>query len=96
MIYDSAHKAIASITKKVTEKATSKKKSKDVGTSKRRRKDDTSEEEEKPDNPNDSDFDPTNESASASFMVEEEDINQGGGNNADIIDVLSYTVPKRQ
>jgi hypothetical protein len=58
MIYDSARKAIASITKKVTKKATSKKKSKDVGTSKRRRKDDTSEEEEETDNPNDSDFDP--------------------------------------
>jgi hypothetical protein len=60
------------ITKKVTKKATSKKKSKDVGTSKRLRKDDTSEEEEEPDNPNDSDFDPDDESASASFMVEEE------------------------
>jgi hypothetical protein len=47
-----------------------------VGTSKRCRKDDTSEEEE-PDNPNDSDFDPADESASASFMVEEEEINQG-------------------
>jgi hypothetical protein len=66
MVYDSARKAIASITKNVTKKATSKKKSKDVGTSKRRQKDDTSEEEE-PDNPNDS----------APFMVEEE-INQGG------------------
>jgi hypothetical protein len=39
MIYDSARKAIASITKMVTKKATSKKKSKDVGTSKRCRKD---------------------------------------------------------
>jgi hypothetical protein len=96
MIYDSARKAIASITKKVTKKATSKKKSKDVGTSKRRRKDDTSEEEEEPDNPNDNDFDLADESASASFMVEEEDINQGGGNNADIIDVINYTVPRRQ
>jgi hypothetical protein len=94
MIYDSARKAIASITKKVTKKATSKKKSKGVGTSKRRRKDDTSEEEEEPDNPNDIDFDPADESASASFMVEEEKINQGGGNNVDIIDVLNYTVPK--
>jgi hypothetical protein len=80
----------------MTKKATSKKKSKDVGTSKRRRKDDTSEEEEEPDNPNDSDFDPADESASASFIVEEEDINQGGGNNADIIDVINYTVPRRQ
>jgi hypothetical protein len=95
MAYDSACKAIASITKKVTKKATSNKKSKDVGTSKRRRKDDTSEEEE-PGNPNDSDFDPADESASASFMVEEEEINQGGGNNVDIIDVLNYTVPWRQ
>jgi hypothetical protein len=94
MIYDSTHKAIASITKKVAEKATSKKKSKDVGTSKRHRKDDTSEEEEEPDNPNDSDFDPAVETASASFMVEEEDINQGGGNNADIIDVINYTGPR--
>jgi hypothetical protein len=95
MIYDSARKAIASITKKVTKKATSKKKSKDVGTSKRRRKDDTSKEQKKPDNPNDSDFDPVDESASASLMVEEEDINQGGGNHADIIDVINYTVPRR-
>jgi hypothetical protein len=95
MAYDSALKAIASITKKVTKKATSKKKSKDVGTSKRRRKDDTSEEEE-PDNPNDSDFNPVDESASASFMVEEEEINQRGGNNVDIIDVLNYTVTRRQ
>jgi hypothetical protein len=31
MIFDSARKAIASLTKKVTKKATSKKKSKDVG-----------------------------------------------------------------
>jgi hypothetical protein len=46
-----------------------------VGTSKRRRKDETSEEEEEPDNPNDSDFYRANESVSASFMVEEEDIN---------------------
>jgi hypothetical protein len=96
MIYDSARKAIASLTKKVTKKATSKKKSKDVGTSKRRRKDDTSEEEEEPDNPNDSDFDPTNEAASASFMVDEDEINQGGGNNADIIDMINYTAPRRQ
>jgi hypothetical protein len=95
MVYDSARKAIASITKKVTKKSTSKKKSKDVGTSKRCRKDDTSKEEE-PDDPNDSDFDPADESASASFMVEEEEINQGGGNNDDIIDVLNYTIPKRQ
>jgi hypothetical protein len=96
MIYDSTRKAIASIAQKVTKKATSKKKSKDVGTSKRRRKDDTSEEEVEPDNPNDNDFDPADESASASFMVEEEEINQGGGNIADIIDVLNYTVPRRQ
>jgi hypothetical protein len=96
MVYDSARKAIALITKRVTKKATSKKKSKDLGTSKRRHKDDTSEEEEEPDNPNDSDFDPTDRSASATFMVEEEEINQGGGNIADIIDVLNYTVPRRQ
>jgi hypothetical protein len=96
LIYDSARKAIASITKKVTKKATSKKKNKDVGTSKRCRKNDTSEEEEEPDNPNDSDFDPADESASASFMVDEEEINQGGGNIADTIDVLNYTVPRRQ
>jgi hypothetical protein len=96
MIYDSARKAIASITKKVTKKATSKKKSKDVGTSKRRQKDDTSEEEEEPDNPNDNYFDPVDESASASFMVEEEDINQGGGNHVNIIDVINYIVPRRQ
>jgi hypothetical protein len=95
MVYDSARKAIASITKRFTKKATSKKKSKDVGTSKRCRKDDTFEEEE-PDDPNDSYFDPADESASASFMVEEVGINQGGGNNADIIDVLNYTVPRRQ
>jgi hypothetical protein len=67
-----------------------------VGTSKRRRKDDTSEEEEDPDNPNDSDFDLADESASASFVVEDEAINQGGGNITDIIDVLTYTVPRRQ
>jgi hypothetical protein len=95
LIYDSARKAIASITKKVTKKATTKKESKDVRRSKRRRKDDTSEEEEEPDNPNDNDFDPANEIASASFMVDEDDINQGGGNNADIIDVNNYTVPRR-
>jgi hypothetical protein len=95
MVYDNARKAIASITKKVTKKATSKKKGKDVGTSKRHRKDDTSDEEE-PDNPNDSDFDPADESGSASFMVEEEEINQWGGNNVDIIDVINYTVPRRQ
>jgi hypothetical protein len=29
-------------------------------------------------------------------MVEEEDINQGGGNNVDIIDVINYTVPRRR
>jgi hypothetical protein len=46
MVFDSARKAIASLTRKVTKKGTSKKKSKDVGTSKRRRKDDTSEEKE--------------------------------------------------
>jgi hypothetical protein len=79
MVFDSARKAIASLTRKVTKKGTSKKKSKDVGTSKRRRKDDTSEEEEEPDNPNDSDFDPAVEAASASFMVDEDEINQGGG-----------------
>jgi hypothetical protein len=38
MVFDSARKAIASLTRKVTKKGTSKKKSKDVGTSKRRRK----------------------------------------------------------
>jgi hypothetical protein len=94
--FDSARKAIATLTKKVTKKATSKKKSKDVGTSKRSRKDDTSEKEEEPDNPNDSDFDPADEAASASFMVDEDEINQGGGNNADIIDVINYTPPRRQ
>jgi hypothetical protein len=88
MIFDSARKAIASLTRKVTRKGTSKKKSKDVGTSKRRRKDGTSEEEEEPDNPNDSNFDPADEAASASFMVDEDEINQGGRNNADIIDVV--------
>jgi hypothetical protein len=77
MVFDSARKAIASLTRKVTKKTASKKKSKDVGTSKRRRKDDTSEEEEEPDNPNDSDFDPADEAASASFMVDEDEINQG-------------------
>jgi hypothetical protein len=77
MIFDSARKAIASLTKKVTKKATSKKKCKDVGTSKRRRKDDTSKEEKEPNNPNDSDFDPTDEAASASFMVDEDELNQG-------------------
>jgi hypothetical protein len=61
MIYDSARKAIASITKKVTKKVTSKKKSKDVGTSKRRCKNYTFEEEEEPNNSNDSDFDPAGE-----------------------------------
>jgi hypothetical protein len=79
MIFDSARKAIASLIKKVTKKATSKKKSKDVGTSKRHRKDHTSEEEEETDNPNDSDFDPADEAARASFMVDEDEINQGGG-----------------
>jgi hypothetical protein len=63
MVFDSSRKAIASLTRKVTKKGTSKKKSKDVGTSKRRRKDETSEEEEEPDNPNDSDFDPANEAS---------------------------------
>jgi hypothetical protein len=96
MVFDSARKAIASLTRKVTKKGTSKKKSKDVGTSKRCRKDDTSEEEEGPDNPNDSNFDPTDEAASASFMVDEDEINQGGGNNAGIIDVINYTAPRRQ
>jgi hypothetical protein len=96
MIFDSARKAIASLTKKVTKKATSKKKSKDVGTSKRRRKDDTSEEEEERNNPNDSDFDLDDEVASASFMVDEDEINQGGSNNADIIDVINYTSRRRQ
>jgi hypothetical protein len=96
MIFYSARKAIASLTKKVTKKATSKKKRKDVKTSKRRRKDDTSEEEEEPNNPNDSDFDPADEAVSASFMVDEDEINQGGGNNADIIDVINYTAPRRQ
>jgi hypothetical protein len=37
MIFDSARNAIASLTKKVTKKATFKKKSKDVGTSKRQK-----------------------------------------------------------
>jgi hypothetical protein len=96
MIFDSARKAIASLTKKVTKKATSKKKSKDVGTSKRPRKDDTSEEEEERNNPNDSDFDLDDEVASASFMVDEDEINQGGSNNADIIDVINYTAHRRQ
>jgi hypothetical protein len=79
LIYDSARKAIAAITKKVTKKATSKKKDKDVRTSKRRRRNDNSEEEEEPDNPNDSDYDPTSDPAdeSASFMLDEEDVNQG-------------------
>jgi hypothetical protein len=95
MIYDSARKVIALITKKVTKKATSKKKNKDVGTSKRHRKNDTYEVEEELDNPCDNNFDLGDESASASFMVDEEEINQGGGNIADIIDVLNYTVPKR-
>jgi hypothetical protein len=63
----------------VTKKATSKKKSKDVGTSKRHRKDHTSEEEEETDNPNDSDFDLADEASSASFMVDEDEINQEGG-----------------
>jgi hypothetical protein len=96
MVFDSARKAIASLTRKVTKKGTSKKKSRDVGTSKRRRKDVTSEEEEEPDNPNDSDFDPADEAASASFMVDEDETNQGGSNNADIIDVVTYTTPRRQ
>jgi hypothetical protein len=96
MVFDSARKAIASLTTKVTKNGTSKKKSKDVGTSKRRRKDDTSQEEEEPDNPNDSDFDPADEASSALFMVDEDEINQGGGNNADIIDVINYTTPRRQ
>jgi hypothetical protein len=67
-----------------------------VGTSKRCRKDDTSKEEEEPDNPNDSDFDPADETASASLMVDQDDINQEGGNNADIIDVINFIVPRRQ
>jgi hypothetical protein len=96
MAFDSARKAIASLTRKVTKKGTSKKKDKDVGTSKRRRKDDTSEEEEEPDNPNDSDFDPANEAASVSFMVDEDEISQGGGNSVDIIDVVNYTASRRQ
>jgi hypothetical protein len=91
MVFDSARKAIASLTRKVTKKVTSKKKGKDVGTSKRRRKDDTSEEEEEPDNPNYSDFDPADEAASASFMMHEDEISQGGGNNVEIIDVVNYT-----
>jgi hypothetical protein len=97
LIYDSALKAIAAITKMVTKKATSKKKDKDVRTSIRRRRNDTSEEEEEPDNPNGSDYDPTSDLAdeSESFMVDEEEINQGGGNIADIFDVLNYTVPRR-
>jgi hypothetical protein len=96
MAFDSARKVIASLTKKVTKKVTSKKKGKDVGTSKRRRKDDTSEEEEEPDNPNDSEFDPADEAASASFMMDEDEISQGGGNNVEIIDVVNYTTPRRQ
>jgi hypothetical protein len=96
MVFDSARKAIASLNRKVTKKGTSKKRSKDVGTLKRQRKDDTSEEEEEPDNPNDNDFDSADEAASASFMVYEYEINQGGGNNADIIDVVNYTAPRRQ
>jgi hypothetical protein len=96
MVFDSARKAIASLTRKVTKKGTSKKKGKDVGTSKRRRKDDTSEEEEEPDNPNDSNFDPADEAASASFMVDKDEINQGGDNNVEIIDVVNYTTPRRQ
>jgi hypothetical protein len=57
---------------------------------------DTSEEEEDPENPNDNDFDPADEASSASFMVDEDEINQGGGNNVDIIDVINYTAPRRQ
>jgi hypothetical protein len=68
MILDSARKDLASLTKNVTKKVTSKKKSKDVGTSKRRRKDDTSKEEEEPDNPNDSDFAPADEAASVGVL----------------------------
>jgi hypothetical protein len=96
MIFDSARNALALLTKKVTKKATPKKKSKDVVTSKSCRKHDISEEEEEPDNPNDSDFDPADEAASASFMVDEDEINQGGGNTADIINVINYTAPRRQ
>jgi hypothetical protein len=29
-------------------------------------------------------------------MVDENEINQGGGNNADIIDVINYTAPRRR
>jgi hypothetical protein len=29
-------------------------------------------------------------------MVDEAEINQGGGNNVDIIDVVNYTAPRRQ
>jgi hypothetical protein len=29
-------------------------------------------------------------------MVDEDEINQGGGNNTDIIDVINYTAPRRQ
>jgi hypothetical protein len=56
----------------------------------------TSEEEAEPDNPNDSDFDPADETTSASFMVDEDDINQGRGNNVDINDVINYKVLRRQ
>jgi hypothetical protein len=62
----------------------------------RGRKDDTSEEEEEPDNRNDSDFDLADETASATFMGDEDELNQGGGNNADIIDVINYIAPRRQ
>jgi hypothetical protein len=64
-----------------------------VGTSKRRRRDATPEKEEEPNNPNDREYNPENESAS--FMVDEEEVNKGGGNIADIIDVLNYIVPRR-
>jgi hypothetical protein len=98
LICDSAHKAIVAITKKVTKKGTSKKKDKDVGTSKRRPRNDAAKKEEEPDNPNDSDYDPSSDPAdeSVSFMVDGEEVNQGGGNIADIIDVLNYIVPRRQ
>jgi hypothetical protein len=29
-------------------------------------------------------------------MVDEDEINQGGGNNVEIIDVVNYTTPRRQ
>jgi hypothetical protein len=53
------------------------------------RKNDTSKEEEEPDDPNDYDFASANESASASFMLDEEEINEVGGNIAIIMNWLA-------